>query len=202
RTDIYSLGAVTYEMLTGDPPFSGSTVQAIVAKVLTERPTAPTAVRDTVTPSVERAVLTALAKLPADRFASAGRFAEALTRTDAPYGSEIRTNASPLATAPHAKRSRAMELGVLAAAVLVTAATTWRLAKNRSTEPGWSSFTQLTDAAGVETSPSLSPDGEYFAYASDARGTFDIYVQRVGGRAPVLVAGDSTVDELAPAYSP
>src|SRR5436190_16566790 len=69
RSDIYALGAVTYEMLTGDPPFTGSTVQAIVAKVLTERPTAPTAVRDTVPPSVERAVMTALAKLPADRFA-------------------------------------------------------------------------------------------------------------------------------------
>ena len=66
----------------------------------------------------------------------------------------------------------------------------------------WSAFTQLTDAAGVETSPSLSPDGESFAYASNARGSWDIYVQRVGGRNPVLVAGDSTVDEVWPAYSP
>jgi serine/threonine-protein kinase len=66
RSDIYALGAVTYEMLVGEPPFTGPTVQTIVAKVLTERPTAPRAVRDTVPASVEHAVLKALAKLPAD----------------------------------------------------------------------------------------------------------------------------------------
>jgi serine/threonine-protein kinase len=78
RTDIYALGAVTYEMLTGEPPFTGATVQAIVAKVLTERPVAPSAVRDTVTAATEHAVLTALAKLPADRFATMAEFAAAL----------------------------------------------------------------------------------------------------------------------------
>src|SRR5206468_13055750 len=79
RADIYALGAVTYEMLTGDPPFSGSSVQAIVARVMTEKPTALRALRDTVTPGLENAVLTALAKLPADRFATAAEFAIALT---------------------------------------------------------------------------------------------------------------------------
>ena len=67
RTDIYALGAITYEMLTGDPPFTGASVQAIVARVLTERPGSIRAVRDTVAEGVETAVMTALAKLPADR---------------------------------------------------------------------------------------------------------------------------------------
>jgi serine/threonine-protein kinase len=78
RTDIYALGAVTYEMLTGDPPFTGASVQAIVARVLTERPGSIRAVRDTVAEGVETAVMTALAKLPADRHASAAAFAAAL----------------------------------------------------------------------------------------------------------------------------
>src|SRR5579884_808619 len=78
RADIYALGAVTYEMLTGDPPFTGSSVQAIVARVMTERPTAPRVLRDTIPPYVEQAVLRALEKLPADRFASAAEFAGAL----------------------------------------------------------------------------------------------------------------------------
>src|SRR5687768_18290902 len=82
RSDIYALGAVTYEMLTGDPPFTGATVQAIIAKALTERPVPPSTVRDTVPPGVEQAVLRALAKLPADRFANAAEFVAAL-RADA-----------------------------------------------------------------------------------------------------------------------
>ncbi|MFL5616957.1 MAG: protein kinase domain-containing protein [Gemmatimonadaceae bacterium] len=202
RSDIYSLGAVTYEMLVGDPPFGGSTVQAIVAKVLTERPTAPTAIRDTIPSSVERAVLRALNKLPADRFATAEKFVEALAVTDGGLEAERRagTRAAP---SPKTRRSRVADLAVLAAAMFLAVVVTWSLVR-RGAAPGasWSSYTQLTDASGVETAPTLSPDGQYFAYASDAHGTFDIYVQRVGGRAPVLVAGDSTTDEMWPAYSP
>ncbi|HEX6313247.1 MAG TPA: protein kinase [Gemmatimonadaceae bacterium] len=78
RSDIYALGAVTYEMLTGEAPFTGATVQAIVAKVLSDRPRPPSMVRDTVPPEVDAAVLKALAKLPADRFPNAAAFAGAL----------------------------------------------------------------------------------------------------------------------------
>ena len=197
RSDIYSLGAVTYEMLVGEPPFIGATVQTIVAKVMTERPTAPTAVRDTVPPSVERAVLKALAKLPADRFATADRFAEALTRADvAPALAAQRATAPP-------KGARAARIAATLGAILVTAGLAWWLGRRSGrTDASWSAFTQLTDASGVETGPSLSPDGESFAYSSNARGSWDIYVQRVGGRNPVLVAGDSTLDEVWPTYSP
>src|SRR2546427_1609157 len=78
RSDVYALGAVRYEMLTGDPPFTGSTAQAIVARVVTESPRSLTAQRHTIPPGVEAAALTALEKLPADRFATAAEFADAL----------------------------------------------------------------------------------------------------------------------------
>ncbi|MDZ4864106.1 MAG: protein kinase [Gemmatimonadota bacterium] len=78
RSDVYALGCVTYEMLLGEPPFTGPTAQAIVAKVMTAEPVGITGQRKTVPPHVEAAVLTALQKTPADRFASAAEFAAAL----------------------------------------------------------------------------------------------------------------------------
>ena len=82
RSDIHALGAVTYEMLTGEPPFTGNSVQAIVAKVLAERPAGIRTLRDTVPASIEQVVMRALAKLPADRWTTVASFAAALTDRD------------------------------------------------------------------------------------------------------------------------
>src|SRR6266540_2141544 len=81
RSDVYSLGAVLYEMLAGEPPVTGPTAQAIIAKLLTERPTRLRVVRDSVPEGVDLAVAKALAKTPADRFASAGDFVAAFHAT-------------------------------------------------------------------------------------------------------------------------
>jgi serine/threonine-protein kinase len=82
RSDVYSLGAVTYEMLIGDPPFTGSSAQAIVAQVITAEPRPLRVQRKSVPAYVEDAVLIALEKLPADRFASAAEFGRALASTE------------------------------------------------------------------------------------------------------------------------
>jgi tetratricopeptide (TPR) repeat protein len=81
RSDVYSLGAVLYEMLAGEPPFTGPTGQAVIAKLMTERPTRLRTVRDTVPEGVDLAVARALAKVPADRFPHATAFAAALNET-------------------------------------------------------------------------------------------------------------------------
>ena len=78
RSDVYALGCVLYEMLTGEPPFTGPTAQAIVAKVMTARPEPVTTIRQTVPPAVAAAVHQAIQKLPADRFTTAAEFAAAL----------------------------------------------------------------------------------------------------------------------------
>src|SRR6476661_4699563 len=81
RSDLYSLGAVVYEMLTGEPPHTGPTAQAVIAKLLSERPTKIRTVRADVPEHVDAAVTKALPKVPADRFASASEFAAALERS-------------------------------------------------------------------------------------------------------------------------
>jgi TolB-like protein/Tfp pilus assembly protein PilF len=84
RSDLYSLGCVLYEMLAGQPPFTGPTAQAIVARRLSEPVPLLHHVREQVPVPVEQAVMKALAKVPADRFSSAGRFAEALAAGSRP----------------------------------------------------------------------------------------------------------------------
>ncbi len=78
RSDVYALGAMTYEMLVGEPPFTGPTAQAIVARVVTEEPRPLLPQRRSIPAEVEDAVLSALQKLPADRFGSAAEFSAAL----------------------------------------------------------------------------------------------------------------------------
>jgi eukaryotic-like serine/threonine-protein kinase len=80
RSDVYSLGCVLYEMLAGEPPYTGPTAQALIAKRLVDPVPAVRRLRTAVATGVEQALTRALARIPADRFASAGAFAEALTK--------------------------------------------------------------------------------------------------------------------------
>jgi len=80
RADVYALGCVLYEMLAGDPPFTGSNVLSVIAKILHETPSRLARLRPSVPANVDDAVHRAIAKVPADRFSSAGEFAAALTR--------------------------------------------------------------------------------------------------------------------------
>jgi eukaryotic-like serine/threonine-protein kinase len=78
RSDQYALAAVIYEMLTGEPPHTGATAQAIIARLMTEKPRSICATRSTVSAALDRAVDRALSKSPADRFPTTGAFARAL----------------------------------------------------------------------------------------------------------------------------
>ena len=79
RSDVYSLACVLYEILAGEPPYTGRSAQAVIAKRLTDPVPAVRRLRTTVPAAVEQALTKALAKTPADRFASTGAFVEALT---------------------------------------------------------------------------------------------------------------------------
>ena len=78
RTDVYALGAVLYEMLAGEAPFTGPTAQAVIAKMLSSEPPSVRRMRPSIAESLDRVIRKALAPVPADRFASVGELARAL----------------------------------------------------------------------------------------------------------------------------
>lgn len=161
RSDLYSLAAVLYEMLVGDPPMQGKTVQAVIAKLLTEQPTHIRTVRPTVSEVVDAAVQKALSKVPADRFASAGDFVKALEAAPAPA-----TSAPSAASRPQ-PRSRAVMAAGIVGAVAMLGAIVMLGAKQRFGGEGTSAAlrdrTQLT-FTGKIYSPTLSADGKQLAY--------------------------------------
>jgi serine/threonine-protein kinase len=176
RSDIYALGAVTYEMLAGDAPFTGSSVQAIVAKVLSEKPTPLRTLRDTVPPFVEHAVFTALAKLPADRYASAAEFATALSTAS---GATFVSSGSSAAPVQSVARDPRTWLTAIAAAAAVTFAALYLARPDASTAVSrqrvqlWQSSLQPALAPGVRAvaaQAAIAPDGSSVVFADTANG--------------------------------
>jgi serine/threonine-protein kinase len=173
RSDIYALGCVLYEMLTAEPPFEGATAQAIVARVLTESPRGLRAQRKSIPPNVEAAVLTALEKLPADRFESARAFAEALADPSYAGAAGTATRVIPShARAGASSRLRQWPVVAAALAGLAAGRAVWHQ-RPPAFPPAVLRYsivlpdsTALTDALG--TPMAYAPDGSVFAYSSRA----------------------------------
>ena len=138
RTDVYALAAVLYEMLSGEPPFTGPSLQAIVARVIADPPRSVRTIRPDLPPHVERALASALAKTPADRPATVQQFVELLAHADG---------------RPAGRLSRWARVGGAAAIVLAAGLVWWVLAgRHRTPAP-----------AGVRPPSAmvLVPGGEY-----------------------------------------
>ena len=184
RSDQYSLACVLYEMLAGEPPYTGPTAHAIIAKRLTEPIPRLGTVRR-VTPAVEAAVTKALAKAPADRFATAGAFAAALTAE------------SPT----HPRRRFA---GAALALIIISGAAAWFYAsKNSKVGQDHPDVVPFTSSPGQKSAPVFSPDGNAIAYAwrGENDDNSDIYVKLIGAGGPLrLTSGPAR--EYCPAWSP
>jgi len=204
KSDIYALGCVLYEMLTGEPPFTGATVQAIVAKVMHERPVPPSSIRDTVPTDIEHAVLTALAKLPADRWASAAQFGEALQDHRGGQGPRtLSSSASAGGVRSHRGRDPlVLALGIALVAAMVFAAWQWRAAHRVMTElvlrvpidvPRYAS-SGMPIGAGV----AISRTGSMIAYiaGSSSGAGQQLFIRAADDVRPRALAGTETAQSL------
>jgi hypothetical protein len=181
RSDLYSLAAVLYEMLAGEPPVTGPTAQAMIAKLMTERPTRLRVVRSAVPEAVDAAVARALDKTPADRFASAGEFARAL---------DVKPEPAATVVIPAARSKRGLAIGIGAAAVVLAAVVGGVLAMgklgHRESAFVLRDRTQLTFTGAVYAS-AVSADGKQLAYITHACAatgcSYGVDLQDVGGSA-------------------
>ena len=187
RADVYALGAVTYEMLAGEPPFTGPTAQAIVARMMTEPPRALAMQRPSVPPHVEAAVRTALEKLPADRCKSAAAFVSSLVDSDA---------SATAARAAARRRPRVLEwIPWALAATLAVWIGADAVRGPRATAPAVARFTIMLPEAGAwvdQPGPTmaLSPDGRHLVYnGRDSSGVLGFYVRSLDRLQPVPLRG-------------
>jgi serine/threonine-protein kinase len=198
RADIYALGAITYEMLAGEPPFTGPTTQAIIARVITEEPRALVAQRRTVPRSVEAAVLTALEKLPADRYGSAAEFAKSLEAEAPGRRASVRPE--------HGQRARRPLVIALVAAAIAVGAGAFFAGRHSATEAApvvsFGRATKVTWDPGLEIAPALSPDGRSVAYASGNIARMRIFVRQVSGGRALALTDDSLDVQTDPQWSP
>ena len=200
KSDVYALGCVTYEMLTGEPPFTGPTAQAIIARVMTEEPRSLTIQRKTIPPHVEAATLTALSKLPADRFATAAQFAEALSR---PGATTVVTPAARHAVGRvSTMRARAIAITPWILAVLALAGAAWAWwARSPRQATSWQYISfgdDLVPTTGI-TPLALSPDGTTLAVRDNAQNG-RIWIKRRGDLHAVALPG--TERAQLPVFSP
>jgi eukaryotic-like serine/threonine-protein kinase len=191
RADVYSLGAVTYEMLVGDPPHNGSTVQAVIARVLTERPQNVRVLRPAVPEHIAYAVEKALEKLPADRWATAREFADVLQGRV----TVARTNA---ASRERWRDPFTVLLSVLSLVLAVALGAVLSRRPGPAVEPiQFSIITRGDETIEFHYFPlALSPDGRQLAYV----GRKGIYIRAMGELRPRLISGTEVGD--VPFFSP
>jgi serine/threonine-protein kinase len=201
KTDVYALGATLYEMLVGEPPFTGPSAQAIIARVVTEEPRSLTVQRKTIPPHVEAAVQTALSKLPADRFPTAAEFAEALQK---PGLTTPLTRTHALVLAPTDRRWRGYFWVAAGIALASGALGTWGWARARSAsaQPAEWRYISLSDSVVLpNTDPpfALSPDGASLVF-KDNRQNGLLWIKRRGLLDAIPIPG--TERGKAPVFSP
>jgi tRNA A-37 threonylcarbamoyl transferase component Bud32 len=202
RVDIYAVGTMGYELLTGGPPFSGGSSQEILAAHMTRAPEPVSSRRPAVSPALASVIMKCLEKRPADRYQTAEELLAELEPLATPSGGTTPTQTRPVeAVAAKQLPVWAKAAGaVVAGTVVVVAAVLLGIGRDKHTPATLRDRVQLTSTGRVSR-PSISPDGKQLAYVvtdcTETRCTYGIEVMDVGGSATRRLLDGATFLEPA-----
>ncbi len=210
RTDLFALGTVLYEMLSGQRAFKGDTAADTMIAIVKEDPTELTALRPDVPPALHRIVRHCLEKNPVERFQSARDVAFALESSTDSGASSVQQTTSAGSAAVPATRSR-FPLGIIIGAVIIVLAIGFAWTSGMFTSAGSDdtsppivigTASQLTTDDGLEIDPAISPDGKLLAYSSGKATQMRIFIRPVGGGRTIPLSDDKDAFEFQPRWSP
>jgi serine/threonine protein kinase len=196
RSDLFSLGAVLYEMLTGQPAFAGETLEEVLNAILTQQPPSPRTINGTIPPALDRLVMRLLAKDRAARYQAAHDVRVELQRLSRELD----------AGSPRTRRRWREQSAAAALVIAVTLAAAgwiwWR--QTSGATPVEPKYTQITHFADSATSPALSSDGRWLTFVrgpSTFHGRGQIYVKALPDGEPIQLTSDPLA-KMDPVFSP
>jgi serine/threonine-protein kinase len=200
RADIYAVGVLAYELLTGQPPFTGTTPQEVLSAHVTQAPDVVTRHRATVPRSLAQLVMRCLEKKPADRWQRAEELLLHLEALTTPSDGITPTDTRPVPAVSKRKNAIGLGIGVVVIAAIVGVfvlrsgpeAPLFRVGRT----------TQVTRALGLEVDPSFSPDGRMLSYTAGTAGRMRLYVQQLGGGGTIELTDRLTGSHRSPQWSP
>jgi eukaryotic-like serine/threonine-protein kinase len=203
RVDLYAVGALGYELVSGTPPFTGRTAQEVLAAHMTQRPEPLCARRPACPPGLEAVIMRCLEKRPADRWQTAEELLAQLEPLATPSGGTTPTATRPAEAVSVPSRRFSWRWSLTAVAALLAAAGVLTFALTRApAEVRLGRRVQLTLDPGLEIDPALSPDGGLVAFVTGPLGRTRLYVRQVDGGAPVAITPEGGGFARVPRWSP